>query len=480
MTTIPGLDLKGPKNARLEKWRKRLNFYAYVAGIVGEGDIYIPDEFGVPLCAGEVVDAWKRTAQSIRSGQAPRELGIFVFVPFCRSKCVFCPFFSYTIPSGKALDVFTGSLLAEMDLFRGVFKGVKFNTLWFGGGTPSALEPKHLNKIFKRLYELFSFADDVQVTFECSCSSTDHKKLKLLHELGVNRVTLGIQSLNDRVLKINNRLSQDKKSALKLIRDTRKIGIPVLNVDLMCGLPGDSLSSFINGLREVISLGPDIIHINPFFPSAETNFYKLGRDYSKEDAARRSREADEGTKILLDEGYQRIGGAFLGFSRLKGVENRQELDRISANSSYLSLGPTAHGHAFAQLGYVNAYFDRKWDEQVLPRYLGCKFDLKEEMRKHLITNLRYIIFRDKFKKLFGQDILASFPREIAELKEFGLVHIDQEKVYFKIKTRQEQLILAKHFFNHKYLRGIEKKSGIRFDRKKNYLRDVAKLIDISV
>ncbi|MDD4907544.1 MAG: radical SAM protein [Candidatus Omnitrophota bacterium] len=480
MTTIPGLDLKGSKSARLEKWRKRLNFYAYAAGIVGEGDIYIPDEFGVALSAGQVVDAWKNTAQSIRSGQAPRELGIFVFVPFCRSKCVFCPYFSYGLPSGRALDVYTESLLAEMNLFKGVFKGVKFNTLWFGGGTPSILEAGHLSKVFKGLHDLFSFSNDVQVTFECSCSSMDYKKLKLLHELGVNRITLGVQSLNDRVLKINNRLFQDKNSSLKLIKDTRKIGIPVLNVDLMCGLPGDSLSSFIRGLREVISLSPDIIHINPFFPSAETNFYKLGRDYSREDAARRSREADEGTKILLGEGYRRIGGAFLGFSRVKGVENRQELDRISANSSYLSLGPTAHGHAFAQLGYVNAYFEPKWDELVRPRYLGCRFDLQEEMRKHLITNLRYVIYRNKFKKLFGKDILACFPGEIAELNEFGLVHIDQEKVYFKIKTRQEQLILAKHFFNHKYLRGLEKKSGIRFDKNKNYLREIAKLIDISV
>ena len=466
--------------ANKEAWRQRVNFYAFVADLLGEGDIYPPTEFARKVSERRVVDAWKGTVRSIRSGTAPSQLGIFVFVPFCRTKCFFCPFFSFPLLSQNQLDIYTGSLIAEMELFKGVFKDVKFNTLWFGGGTPSILEERHLKDIFGALYKLFLFSKDAQVTFECSCSSTDYKKLKLLNSLGVNRVTLGIQTLNDRVLKENNRLYQDKKTSIGLIKDAKKAGIKAVNIDLMCGLPGDNINSFRRGLEEIIALGPQLIHINPFFPSNETNFFKSGREYSEDDMARRTREAELGIKILLERGYKRAEGAFLGFSRGEGVANQQEIDRVRSTSSYLSFGPSAESHAFGQLDYTNAYFGREWVKKVRPHYIGCDFDITEEMRKHMVSNLRYVIYRNNFLRLFGRDIVGVFKKELEELLRFNLVHIDGEKVFFKIRTRQEQLILAKHFFSRKYLNNIEKKFGARFKRDKNYLREIAKLIDISV
>jgi len=462
------------------QWREKLNFYAFIANILGEGDIYPPTEFAKPISVSRVVNAWKETTGLIRTGKAPKQLGIFIFVPFCKTKCFFCPFFSFPPSSKLELDVFTDSLLKEMEFFKDVFKGVEFNTLWFGGGTPSILEEEHLKQIFGTLYKLFSFTKDVQITFECSCSTTNYKKLKILYSLGVNRITLGIQSLNNRVLKENNRLFQDKETSLKLIKDAKKAGIEIVNVDLMCGLPGDNINSFKKSLEGVIALKPEMVHINPFFPSAETNFFKRGRNYSQADILRRSKEADLGMQILQGTGYKRVEGAFLGFARVEGVANQQEIDRTRHSSSFISFGPSAESHAFAQLDYTNAYFENQWNKIILPKYVGIRFSIKEEMRKHIVSNLRYIILREGFKRLFGKDIVESFPKEISELKRFNLVHIDEEKVFFKIKTRQEQLILAKHFFNPKYLNGISKKFGVRFNQNKNYFAEITKLIDISV
>src|SRR3989344_5897654 len=205
--------------SQINKWRRRLNFYAYVAAILGEGDIYIPTEFARPVSVRRVVNAWKNTVSAIKKDKAPKQLGIFIFVPFCKTKCFFCPFFSFPLSSKSELDIFTDSLLKKTRFFKDVFKGVKFNTLWFGGGNPSILEAEHLKRIFGALDKLFSFTQDAQITFECSCSSTNYKKLKLLHSLGVNRITLGIQSLNNRVLRENNRLFQDKETSIKLIKD---------------------------------------------------------------------------------------------------------------------------------------------------------------------------------------------------------------------------------------------------------------------
>ncbi|MBN1899545.1 MAG: radical SAM protein [Spirochaetes bacterium] len=468
------------KDLRQQRWRHRLNFYAFIASLLGEGDVYPPTEFAHPVSKDQVVKAWKGTADAINKGQAPKQLGIFIFVPFCRTKCLFCPYFSFALSSGKQLDIYTRSIIDEMNFFQGVFNHTEFNTVWFGGGTPSILEKDHLTRIFSTLYDLFPFTRDLQITFECSCSSTDYYKLKLLHQLGVNRITLGIQSLNDRVLKVNNRLYQNRKESMNLINDARKAGIEIVNIDLMCGLPGDNLRSFLKGLKEIMALEPDMIHINPFFPSDETHFDQIGREYSEKDMKRRSREANLGTEILLKAGYKRADGAFLGFCRREGVCNQQEIDRVKYTSSYLSFGPSAESHAFGQMDYTNAYFGKKWNKPVLPRYIGRELDVKEEMRKHIVSNLRKVIVRKDFKNLFGGDIVDNFKEEIEILNDFNLVHIDQEKIFFKIKTRQEQLILAKHFFKPAYLKGMATKFKVRFNKNKNYFKEITKLIDSSV
>lgn len=461
-------------------WRERLNFYAFIASLLGEGDVYPPTEFAGPLSEKEVVRAWERTAASIIKNRAPQQLGIFIFVPFCRSKCLFCPFFSFPLSSPGQLDAFTESLLYEMRLFKGVFKKVRFNTLWFGGGTPSILEQRHLKKIFSALRMLFPLSPDAQITFECAASGMDKKKLKFLSSLGVNRITLGLQSLNDRVLKASNRLGQDRKTGLALIGDARKAGIRTINIDLMCGLPGDSISSFTGGLKEIAARKPDLIHINPFFPSRETGYMRTGGKYTAGDMERRTREAEEGVRILLDAGYRRADGAFLGFYKGEGVCNQQEIDRVRHASSYLSFGPSAESHAFGRMDYTNACFERKWEKSLRPRYIGCRFDLKEEMRKHIISNLRNAVSRRHFRKLFGCDIREGLKGEMEELARHGLISADRETVRFMIRTRQEQLILAKHFFNTEYLRNMGGKFKKKYDRKKNYFREVAKLIDGSV
>jgi oxygen-independent coproporphyrinogen-3 oxidase len=463
-----------------EKWRERLNFYAFIAALLGEGDIYVPTEFYKPLFISQVVKSWEKAVNSILTGKAPKQLGIFIFVPFCKSKCIFCPFFSLPLSSRSQLDNFTASLLKEMSLFKGIFKGVQFNTVWFGGGTPSILEESHFKKIFEVIFKLFSLSKDCQITVECSPSSLTSGKLKLFKSLGVNRITIGLQSLNKRVLMENNRLFQDIKYSLELLQLAKKIGIGVVNVDLMCGLPGDNFESFKDGLKRIIAMRPDLIQINPFFPSYETNFFKFGGEYSPTDILRRTQEAKTGIGFLEKAGYRKVDGANLGYARIPGVANQQEIDKVEYNSSVLSFGPASHAHAFAQLQYTNQYTGRNWNQKLLPKYLGIKLNLQEEMRRFIIVHLRKPILRAFFRQLFGRDIVESFFKELREIQGFDLFYVDNQKLLFKIRTRQEQLILAKHFFNSNYLYNLQKIRKVRFRKDKNYFSELNKLIDVTI
>ena len=463
-------------------WREKLNFYAFAVTLLDYGDMYSPDSLSRPLSTRHVVNGWKQTVSLIKAGRAPTQLGMVIFIPFCKVRCFFCPFPSERLLRRSQLDVFTDSLLQEMANFKEVFKGVNFNTLLLVGGTPSILEARHFRKIFKSLHNLFSFSKDAQIAAECSVSSSSYEKFKLLHSLNVQRVTIGVQSLNKRVLKNINRLFQSRSESLQIIRQAKRAGIKTVNVDLMCGLPGDSLDSFRSSLKDILLLRPEMIHINPFILSPDTIFLKKKLIYSKKDILRRFRQAEIGKELLKKAGYQRADGALLGFKRLdvKGAENQQELDRMKHDASYIGFGGMVTSHAFSSLQYTNIGFEKEWSKITLPKYFGRDFDIKEEMRFYIIMNMRRTISRKEFKAIFGRDIASSFNNELQELKNHDLVFIDEERLFFKIKTRQEHVILSKHFYNPKILEGLEKKHRVRFDAGKNYLAEVARSLDITI
>jgi len=262
--------------------------------------------------------------------------GLYVHVPFCRSKCVYCGFFSVT--ALELVPRWLTALAAEMSACRNLFAA--FDTLYVGGGTPSLLAPEDLGVLSRALRAHFRFAPGCEITLEANPGDVTRERIAAWRELGVNRVSLGVQSLDDKVLTWLGR-RHDRAAALAAYHALRAAGFDNIGIDLIYGVPGQTIKAWVATLRAAVALAPE--HLS---------CYQLTLDPGSA-LARRGREAD------LDLPGEAQGRAFFlatsGFLERNGyvqyeISNFARSEALTARHNakywrhvpYLGLGPAAH------------------------------------------------------------------------------------------------------------------------------------------
>jgi putative oxygen-independent coproporphyrinogen III oxidase len=178
--------------------------------------------------------------------------GLYIHIPFCKSKCPYCDFYSVT--STDQIPAFLAALDAEARLYRDQFPG--FDSLFLGGGTPSWLSEAHLAELMKNLRRHFAFAPDSEITLEANPDDITPEKLRAFRDLGVNRLSLGVQSFNEAELRWLQRrhTARQTEAGIELIRAA---GFDNLGLDLMYGLPGQSLDTWRSTLKTALSFAPE-------------------------------------------------------------------------------------------------------------------------------------------------------------------------------------------------------------------------------
>lgn len=283
------------------------------------------------------------------------KVGIYLHIPFCRSKCWYCDFFSL---AGRedALPTYVDSLCREIELYDGPEPAA--DTVYFGGGTPSLLSPEQFEQIFSCLRRCFPPAEGAEVTCETNPDTVDRAKLSALRELGVNRLSVGVQSFHDDELRQMER-AHDSRRARRCLEDARAAGFGDLSIDLISALPGRSLDSLRDNLRQATEFSPE--HI-----SAYTLEYHEGTRLAAERAARKVRPADEELErrmyletidSLARNGYEHYEVS--NFAR-PGRRCRHNL-KYWRHEPYLGFGASAHGFTGNR---------RYWNHADLDRYLA--------------------------------------------------------------------------------------------------------------
>ena len=200
------------------------------------------------------------------------DAGIYIHVPFCRSKCTYCGF--YSIVDFSLKDSFIEALTKEFELRSQIVKDRVFKTIYIGGGTPSTLDPPDFLKIFDSLRKNYKIADNAEITVEVNPESVSEDLIKILISEGVNRISMGVQSAVERELRLLGRIHDLKTAerAVKLIQDQ---GIENINVDLIFGIPGQSVSDFEKSLEWAIK--QDVKHISTYSLTLErgTELHRL-------------------------------------------------------------------------------------------------------------------------------------------------------------------------------------------------------------
>lgn len=237
-----------------------------------------------------------------------KEIEIYVHIPFCVRKCNYCDFLSG--PCSKSVqESYVNALCKEINNEGSSLEEYMVTSIFFGGGTPSLLEKRFLGQIIDALHQVATITKDCEITMECNPGTVNHEKLKSYKELGINRLSFGLQSTNNEELKILGRIHtyEEFVSNFKLARE---VGFTNINVDLMSALPYQTMETYETTLNQAIACNPEHISAYSLIIEEGTEFAQRFSEGAKEENAIPSvdldREMYEKTKQILKEyGYER-------------------------------------------------------------------------------------------------------------------------------------------------------------------------------
>lgn len=265
--------------------------------------------------------------------------GIYIHIPYCKQKCVYCDFYKEIAADEARIDRYIQALIREIQQRKDYLPDKKIATIYFGGGTPSVLIYRHFEAIFDALYEHYIIDAEAEITLEANPDDLNEEYLRLLTTLPFNRLSIGIQTFNDKLLKLLNR-RHNAKEAILALEMARKYGFNNISIDLIYALPNQSLEDWKSDLYQAFALNPE--HISAYGLSYEkgTELWKMRKD------GRVHETEDELTLAMLD--YMRLIMTEKGYETYEISNYAKPGFRSRHNSAYwkfipyLGLGPSAH------------------------------------------------------------------------------------------------------------------------------------------
>lgn len=287
-------------------------------------------------------------------------LALYLHVPWCVRKCPYCDFNSHEAGAVLPEAEYVAALLADLEQDAGLAQGRPVSSIFIGGGTPSMFSPSAYEKIFAGLQKHLVFADDIEITLEANPGTVEQEKFRGYRALGINRLSIGVQSFSPEKLKALGRI-HGRDEALHAADAARNAGFDNFNIDLMHGLPDQSLDEAVADLRQAIALGP--AHLSWYQLTIEPNtvFYRDPPVLPEDDTLWAIQEA--GQAVLAEAGYSQYEVSAYAQSGRECRHNRNYWEF----GDYLALGAGAHGKITREEGIF------RYNKTRLPRdYLAAR------------------------------------------------------------------------------------------------------------
>ena len=315
--------------------------------------------------------------------------GIYLHIPFCKTKCIYCDFYSVT-KRDDSIEKFVDCMIKEIRLNKNRLKNTTFDTIFFGGGTPSVLTENQLNKILNALYENYTIDENSEISLECNPGEITFEKLVHFKKLGINRLSIGFQSFNEENLKFLGRLHTSEQS-ISTFNHARKAGFDNINIDLIYDIPKQKLKEWKNDLFLAASLEPE--HISAYSLTVEKNT-ALHSMVKNKTVIMPSEEIDK--KMFLNtinylEEKNYIHYEISNFSKKNKVcKHNLHYWRLEP---YLAFGPGAHGFDGQKRWWNKKSIDHyisKLDEDILPIEFEEILTKKNRFNETVMNGLRLI------------------------------------------------------------------------------------------
>jgi len=374
--------------------------------------------------------------------QYNRPFGLYLHIPFCPGKCRYCDFYSIGY-SKEDMEQYLNYLLTELELYSGFLNCKKIMTIYIGGGTPGLLKVNELEQLLEKIFQSFSYPVTGEITIEANPCSLDEEKIKGYRELGVNRISLGVQSFQERDLKLLGR-KHNVKEASRTIEVIKKY-FKNFNLDFIFAIPGQSLKKWLDTLKKAILFEPPHLSLYNLQIEQGTELEKLlvqGKinEVSEELDAEMYLMAID---FLKSKGYQQYE-----ISNFSQVGYRSEHNQLYWKSRpYLGLGPSAHsfngGYRFNNPSDLKLY-SQKIKSQQLPLEETDPLTVEEQMAEYMFMGLRLLegIVLAEFQERFGRDLIEVYSEEVNKLIDSGLLELNQNR----IRLTEKGLLLANQVF----------------------------------
>lgn len=363
-----------------------------------------------------------------------KELGIYIHIPFCKQKCYYCDFVSFSNKEGY-IEKYVETVKREIDSYD--LSKYNITTIYIGGGTPSRIPSEKIQEILEKIKQKISKNqtrwEDIEITIELNPGTVDEEKIKKYKEIGINRLSIGLQSTNNKLLKEIGRIHtfEDFKKTYNLVK---KVGFENINVDLMIGLPNQTISDVKESLNEIIKLNPTHVSVYSLIVEENTKMEQLINNKElqlpDEELERQMYWYVKNTLELNGYNHYEISN----FAK-KGKESKHNLN-CWEQKEYIGLGLAAYsylngvryGNTSNIEEYINVqdFFNRSELEESGIRIVDEVQSLEDKRKEYMLLGLRKIdgVSIQKFKEKFVENPIFLFRKELEKLVNEELIAID--------------------------------------------------------
>lgn len=384
-------------------------------------------------------------------------LGLYIHIPFCESKCFYCDFNSYKMKNNNEKEIYIKNLIREMKLYKEDFKDKEFSSIFLGGGTPSILEPIEIKNIFKEIYENFNIKEGAEITIECNPETLNKEKLIAFKESKVNRLSIGLQTTQNKNLKYIGRIHTYETFEKNYI-EAKSLGFENINIDLMYSLPNQTFEEFKESIDKVIKLNPS--HISAYslileedtrlFKMYENNEFELNSDeldlkiynytieklkesgynqYEISNYAKDGQECIHNITYWKCENYLGLGAGASGYIKINNKNKENNYRNISLESN-----KEIRYKNIEKISDYNKYLEENkkpiTEEEILSN--------KDKIEENIIMNLRMNegINISEFNKKFGINFVERYKSILEKLQKQNLININKTNIFFTQKGRE--------------------------------------------
>ena len=363
-----------------------------------------------------------------------KELGIYIHIPFCKQKCYYCDFVSFSNKE-EYIEKYIETLKREIDSYD--LSKYNITTIYIGGGTPSWIPSEKIQEILEKIRQKISENQtrwkDIEITIELNPGTVDEEKIKKYKEIGINRLSIGLQSTNNKLLKEIGRIHtfEDFKDTYNTVK---KVGFENINVDLMIGLPNQTISDVKESLNEIIKLNPTHVSVYSLIVEENTKMEQLINNKElqlpDEELERQMYWYVKNTLELNGYNHYEISN----FAK-KGKESKHNLN-CWEQKEYIGLGLAAYsylngvryGNTSDIEKYINVqdFLNRSELEESGIRIVDEVQSLEDKRKEYMLLGLRKIdgVSIQKFKEKFVENPIFLFRKELEKLVNEKLITID--------------------------------------------------------